>query len=198
MPVDIRTQGEDALLTPANVGTTSPGPEAVDTSIPPTVSEPQPATDEAPEQSGERAEEQEPAPEPLPEFDPQYRLAFEGLAYLGRLTRKFEFIGHTFVIKTMSVDETLAIGLLSQPYVGTMTEMKAYQAAVVAGCLVSVDNRPLPIPITDAATDTEIRNRFDYVRDHWFMPVLDKIYQEYLLLEFQVAEVITALGEASG
>lgn len=138
------------------------------------------------------------ADEPMPEFDPQWRSAFEGLCYIGKLRREFDAYGHPVVIRTMVTDEVLEVGLLSAPYIGTLGEMKAYQAALVAGCVVSIDGKPLPMPLTDVEGDTPLANRFNYVKSHWFSPVLDRVYQEYLLLEVQVDMVMKSLGEASG
>ena len=72
--------------------------------------------------------------EPIPEFDPRVRQDFEGLLYLGRLIDSFHWAGHHFVIKTLGVGEILEIGLLHKPYVGTLGDVKAYQALVVSAC----------------------------------------------------------------
>lgn len=136
--------------------------------------------------------------EPLPEFDPQWRDEFEGLAFIGSLKRTFTYLGHQFVIRTLNVDEVMEIALLTKPYQGTMADVKAYQAAVVAACVVTVDGQAPPIPITNEATDTILLNRFNYVRRHWFPPVLDAIYTNYLLLENTVNKVIGAMEVSLG
>jgi len=118
--------------------------------------------------------------------------------YLGKLTREFRLYGHRFVIRTMTVDEVLEVGMLAYPYAGTMSEGKAYQAAVVAGCIVSVDGQPPPIPITNGSKDTMMRNAFDWIRREWFPPTLDGIYERYLRLEKDVGDMLVALGESSG
>jgi hypothetical protein len=200
MPFDNRgdEHDEDAVLAQpsvppaANVGTNT-GPAAVEQQFPPDV-EPQAVTDEAPSPEGERAGDGESAPS----FDSRWTQEFEGLMYLGRLTEDFHYLGHHFRLRTMTVDEVLECGLVCKPYTGTLAEVKAYQAAVVAGCLESVDGKPLPIPITNRTTDTALANRFDWVNRHFFPPVLDAIYERYLILEAKVREVMASLGEASG
>jgi len=134
---------------------------------------------------------------PLPEFDPRYRDDFDGLLYVGRLEDKFEWLGHTFEIRTLTTDEVIEIGLLTKPYDDTIGGVKAYQAAVVASCVVRVDGRPLPMPITNDPRDTASRNRFDYVKRSWFPPVLDYVYEQYMLLEDRVRAVLAAMGKAS-
>ena len=133
-----------------------------------------------------------------PEFDPRFRQDFEGLLYLGRLTDTFSWLGHTFTIRTLSSGEVLEVGLLHKKYVGTLADVKAYQAALVAACVVEVDGQPMPVPLTNAAADTALVNRFNYVLRSWFPPTLDVVYERYLLLEARVGEVIEAMGKASG
>src|SRR5690242_12591575 len=79
---------------------------------------------------------------------------FEGMLFLGRLTQTFTYVGHEFVIRTLTTDEVLEIGLLVKPYNGTLGEVKAYQAATVASCVERLDGRPLPLPITSDSYDT--------------------------------------------
>lgn len=138
-------------------------------------------------------------PEPdLPAFDPRYREDFEGLMYLGKLTDTFDWMGHRFTIRTLVTDEILEVGIVHKPYVGSLADVKAYQAAVVAACVESVDGRPISIPLTNNDEDTSLRNKFNYVRRNWFPPVLDVIYEKYLLLEVRVSEVLDAMKKASG
>lgn len=175
----------------ANVGTTPPGPD-LSSQAPGHQTEPQPVTDDGVESDRGEAEEA------LPEFDPKVREDFEGLLYLGALTQQFEWMGHTFLIRSLHVGEVLEIGLLHREYVGTITEVKAYQAAVTAACVVQIDKRRMPFPITTDDEDTLLRNRFQYVLDHWFTPTLDAVYENYLLLETRVEQVMVAMGKAHG
>lgn len=181
---------EDELLigpqSPPPVPPTSSGPEA--SSAAPPDEEPHPGSDG----------DDEVVAEPLPEFDPEFRKPFEGLLYLGKLQQTFHWMGHTFVIKTLTTDEILEVGLVHAQYVGTMGEAKAYQAAVVAACIVSVDGSPPPLPITNEPDDTLLRARFDYVKRSWFPPTVDAIYDRYLVLEKQMFDVLEELGKASG
>lgn len=136
--------------------------------------------------------------EPLPEFDPKWRDEFEGLIFIGALTRTFSYLGHQFIIRTLTVDEILEIGLLTKPYRGTLGDTKAYQAAVTAACVVSVDGNNLPIPITNEVSDTLLLNRFNYVKRHWFPPILDAIYEQYLVLENTVDSVLKSMQGSLG
>lgn len=146
--------------------------------------------------AAEEAEDQEET-EPLPEFDPKHRLDFEGLLYLGALTDEFSYLGHKFLIRTLTTNEVLEVGLLHKPYADSLGDVKAYQAALVAACVIKVDGQSLPLPITNDVSDTPLANRFQYVREHWFPPILDAIYERYLLLERRVDDALRAMGNPS-
>ena len=176
---------------PANVGTQVTGPPP-SSAAPGDDTEPHRVTAEAP--PTEAASEE---PDPLPEFDPRVREDFEGLLFLGALTKEFEWCGHTFVIKTLSTDELLDCALVVKEWQNTLGEMKAYAAAMVAACTVSVDGKPLPAPISSNPGDRPVRNRFNMVR-RWYPTTLDVVYEQYLLLERRVLEVMDAMGKANG
>lgn len=190
---DVPVGPSEFSITPpasANVGANSPGP-GLSSQAPAQPTEPQLATDES-----DRSDAGE--PEPLPEFDPRFKQDFEGLLYLGKLYQSFNWVGHKFVIRTLTTGEILEVGLIHREYVGTISDLKAYQAALVAGCCEEVDGRPIAIPITDDDSDSMLLNRFRYIKDHWFPPTLDVIYDRYMKLEERVNAVLEAMGKAYG
>jgi len=164
---------------------------------PPSVSTPEATVLEPHPGGDEEANEPESDKEDLPEFDPRVREDFEGLLYLGRLSTTFTWAGHEFIIRTLTTGEVLEVAMLSRPYRESMGELKAYQAALVAACVVQVDGRPMPVPITDDPADTAAANRFRYILRSWFPPVLDAVYEQFLLLEERVGQVLKAMGKAS-
>lgn len=191
MPVEDVDFPEDVHPVPPTATSTAPrGPSGAITPDP--VQEPH----RGPAEDASGTEETE-KPEPLPEFDPRVREDFEGLLYLGRLTDSFEAYGHQFVIRTLSTGEVLEIGLLHKPYKDSLAEVKAYQAALVAACVVSVDGKPMPLPVTNEPFDTALANRFEYVKRTWFPPLLDVIYERFLLLEAKVDAVLAGMGNQS-
>lgn len=131
-------------------------------------------------------------------FDPRFRQDFEGLLFIGKLTDNFVWLGHRFEIRTIPSDDLLEIGLLHKPYVATVSDVKAYQMLVVAATIVSVDGQVPPFPISNEATDTLLFNRFRWVQKSMFTPVIDVIYERYLLLEKRVEDVIEAMGKVFG
>lgn len=139
--------------------------------------------------------------EPLPVFDPRFREDWEGLTYVGYLTKPLTYLGHTFTIKTVDVDTILEIGMLHAPYNGTIADLKAYEALLLAAAVTTVDGRPLAIPL--GLDDTDLTARFNVVK-RWYPATLDYLYNEYMALEKLVDEVIEAMqkghlvGGASG
>jgi hypothetical protein len=171
-------EDEDAVFTPPNVDPPSPDSNVELSSV----DESLPGTDV--EDEGE----------PLPEFDAQYRTPFEGLLFIGKVTRTFKWLGHTFVIRTPKVDEILEIGQLHQPYTNTVSDVKAYQSLMLAATIQTVDGSPLPIPISDDVS--ALQSKFEYIQHHWYPWTLDKLYEEYMILDGQVRAVHDALGKA--
>jgi hypothetical protein len=137
---------------------------------------------------------------PLPSFDPKHTEAFSGLLYLGALSSTFDFFGHRFVIRTLTVKELLVVASVTRDFQGTIGEGKAYTAAMVAMAVQSVDGEPLPSPIgeTPGSPHAWARRRFDYVTENWFAWTIDHVYERYLELEQVVKDVLEAMGKASG
>jgi hypothetical protein len=132
-------------------------------------------------------------------FDDRHKDDLHGLLYLGALKKKFTWLGHTFVIRTIPVGDIAEIAVVASRYRDTDFAAKAYQAATVAACLITVDGRELPtIPITNNVDDTLIQAKFDYVMNRWFSPTIDRVFTEYWELEVKQKEILEAMGKASG
>lgn len=141
-----------------------------------------------------------PAPEPAePSFDERYREDLHGLLFLGALLKKFSWLGHDFVIRTLQTGEYAEVALVAARYRDTDFAARAYQAATVAACLVSVDGQDLPVmPLTNEPNDTNINARFEYVIKRWFPPVMDRVYTEFYELEVRQRQVLEEMGKRSG
>jgi hypothetical protein len=144
----------------------------------------------------EDQDQQDTADEPLPEFDPRWREEFSGLLYVGALTETFSWMGHEFVIRTLTTEELFTVALAVKPYEGTQAQARAWQAAVAAACVVSVDDQGLPVSITRDQGDHAVR--FRYVQTNWHPPVIDAVFSRYWALETRVKQVVEAMGKATG
>lgn len=129
-------------------------------------------------------------------FDPRYKEDFEGLAFLGALEARFSYIGHRFHIRTLTVNEILAVAQVMKEHVGTVGEMRAHATAMVALSVVSVDGIGLPAPFEEGGSEYAwAQQRFDYVKAKWFPFTVDYVYERYLLLEARVNQVLAEMAE---
>lgn len=134
-----------------------------------------------------------------PNFDERFVEDFNGLMFLGALTKTFSWVGHKFRIRTLTSGEYLVAGQLMVPYQGTIGEARAYVTALVALCIMEVDGQPLPTPVQTHADEIAwAHQRFTYVKGHWFSPVIDIVYNEFLVLEARAKAVLDEMGKASG
>ena len=166
------------------------------TDVRPQLSADPPPSSDAPEVDGSL-----PGPdvEDLPMFNEKYVEDFNGLMYLGALTKTFEWVGHKFKIRTLTADEYLLVAILTKPYAGTIGEARAFSTAVVSLCVDLVDGQPLPVPImTHSDENAWAYQRFNYVKARWFNPTIDLVYREFLVLEERANLVLAEMGKASG
>ena len=131
-------------------------------------------------------------------FDERHEEAFNGLLYLGALTKTFKWLGHTFVLRTLMTNENLAIGLMVKEWDGTIMENRAYATACVAACVLSVDGQDLPGPAFEETDEARLRRRFNLVASQWYPWTVDAVFNAYLELNGKVQEVLDAMGEAYG
>lgn len=190
MPVENQTKGYDpavgevveiAPFDPRDVDPHTPGQALSEA--------PQAPTSGTDSQAAEAPEDEE----PLPEFDPQVALEFEGLLFVGALSKEFTWAGHKFSIRTLMSHELLEVALLHRKWAESIGAPKAYTTAMVAACVSKVDGKPIPT----AGIDEPLQEKFNYV-SRWFAPTIDAIYEQYLLLESLVNRVIDAMGKATG
>ena len=133
-------------------------------------------------------------------FDDQWKDAFHGLAYLGAASWNFEWLGHKFVIRTLTDDEELAIAKIIKEWEGTVGYDRAYRTAVAALCTVTIDKQGMPTPVIDEDNPgfAAAIHKFDYAKARWFKYTIDKIYEQYLVLESEVRAVLEQMGKALG
>jgi hypothetical protein len=135
---------------------------------------------------------------PLPGFDEKYRDDFIGLAFVGALSKTFSWLGHTFIVRTLNVDELLAVTRLTRAYDDSLGQGLAYRTAIVAMATETVDGERLPLPYgIDKDDFSWSEMRFNYVKNNWFQFTIDQAYNEYLALEEKTAKVVDAMGKAS-
>jgi hypothetical protein len=126
---------------------------------------------------------------PIP---PQIVAPMNDLLQLGELHDEFEYLGHTFHIRTMRIGEELAALSAIKGYNDVpLAQGRAYATAMVAGALVSIDGRPIIEKLSpgDKANATQ---KFAKVSKLFFY-VIDYLYKRYTALEREQAKVLEAL-----
>ena len=118
------------------------------------------------------------------EFDPRIGSDIEGLLFLGYLTQSASIFGHHFVLKTLRRGERLAALQFVQPYEETLGIAQALETALLALSIISVDGRPLSIPLGPADDKPELTLERNWPTvAKWYDPVLDALYLEYQELQ---------------
>jgi hypothetical protein len=114
------------------------------------------------------------------EFDPGISSDVEGLLLLGYLTHKSAIFGHTFILKTLTRGERLAVVQFVKEYEESLGIAMALETATLAMSLINVDGRPLTIPLSEADRIPEVTLARNYaVISKWYDPLLDALYLEY-------------------
>jgi len=125
-------------------------------------------------------------------FPDKWKDEFEGMLFIGHLQREVTKIPfHKFVVKTLTVNDKLEVSLITKPYLDSIGYGRAYQSAIVAAGLVSVDGSEL---VPSNKNINVIRQKFDYVTNNWYDSVVELLYNEIESLENQVVIVLQELG----
>lgn len=123
------------------------------------------------------------------------RGAFQSLLTIGQTTKKVDVLGHPVVLKSMTVSDELMVGMESKAYKGSEAFARAYQSAVVAASVVSIDGKQLYVPLSPEESDSEVfRKRVEKV--HSLYPiVVSEIYRQYMEVEKEFAQLAKKLGK---
>jgi hypothetical protein len=119
-----------------------------------------------------------------PEFPPGIEEDVNGLMMLGHLTDSFDFLGHSFAIRTLKSGEELAVSSVVKQYEGTLGEGKSYVLGTVAAAITTVDGQPLTRPLGPNAPEIlqAIQQNFAYIGRTWVWPIVEFVYNRYSLL----------------
>jgi len=122
------------------------------------------------------------------EFPPEVKQDVDGLMWLGYLTDSFDLYGHSFVIRTLTRGERLAITQITKEYEETLGMADAYQTAIVAASLMSIDGKPLVDLHKGSNPLHRIKENFELVQK-WYDPVIESLYERIsqLMVRQQIA-----------
>lgn len=106
---------------------------------------------------------------------------FNELLQIGHLTQKFDWNGHKFEIRTLTIEEELIVGQLVKEYKDSIAEEKAVAVALAAASLVSVNDKPF-MPSYEKTPFISIREKFNYIKNNWHWVVVETLNTEYIQL----------------
>lgn len=125
------------------------------------------------------------------EFPREWIKDFDGLAYLGYLSATVNDIPfHEFKMRTLLPGEKLEIVQICRDFEGSIGYSRAYRAAVVAASLTEVDGKPI---IANMAPDKRVglvRQKFHYIINTWFDPVVNILYRTVDELEGRQSRIM--------
>lgn len=137
-------------------------------------------------------------PEPGEGLSPEEELMFASLLTCGRRSKSIKIMDHTVVVETVNGDDDLRIGLYAKPYVGSLGEQRAYQIAVAAAGIRSIDGKPFA---TTVYTDVDNSALFDEKVakvQRMYPHVIQRIYRAVVDAEKEFAELVDRLGKSEG
>lgn len=124
------------------------------------------------------------------------RAGYLDLVHIGSMTRSFEWMGHTFTIRTLRIEEEIAIGQLIKPYAGSITEEKAAVTAIAAACIETIDGNPVVVQLQRDPV-VHLQEKYKALSTNWFWPVVKKINEEYMVLQQEMTKVIEETANLS-
>lgn len=139
--------------------------------------------------------EEEERPSSIDEFPEESRESVNGLIWLGFLEESVIAFGHEFVIRTLRVGEELQVSLLTKEFSDSMGVEQALATATVALSLKSVDGDSEFCPV--ASRSDYARQRFRYIQDNWYMPVITRLFESYLSLLSKQQEALERVEDLS-
>ena len=132
------------------------------------------------------------------EFDLDLAAPVEGLIHLGRLEEDFEFAGHTFGLRTLTMAEEIAAAKVVEPFRNTLKEPEAWAAAQVGLALTHVDGDEEFCPQAGPDQTAFARARLNYISTNWYWITIDALFRFYAELLQKQIEAVRQIQDLPG
>lgn len=137
--------------------------------------------------------------ETVTELTDEERTWFSSLLTCGRRHKIITVMGdHKVAIQSLTGDDDLRIGLYTKAYKDSDAYPRAYQIAVCASGIRTIDNRPLYSPITEDEDDQAVFTEKVERMKKFYPVVITEIYRSIMELDGEFAELARKLGKLSG
>lgn len=131
----------------------------------------------------------------IEDLEPEVRSDYQDIIHLGDIRDVFDFAGHSFELKTLTIEEELAAGQLLRGYKESPLAEKAAVTMFMAASIVTVDGKPLSMSLeATSSPEKEIRARFDVIRK-WRPPVIEELNRHFLELQERMYKVFEDLQD---
>lgn len=138
-----------------------------------------------------RVQSEEPEPVEEEAFAPQTHRDVISLLRLGRIEDSFELYGHSFVMRTLNIEEEIAVDELLNVKFTSIYNEKAMKTAYVSAGLSLVDGEPLTRSL-GMSESNDLARSYDRVKK-WYRPIIEKLHERYLMLEVRQVEALAEL-----
>lgn len=135
---------------------------------------------------------------PGEELSPEEEVMFSTLLTCGKRSKTVKILDHIVVVETVNGDDDLRIGLYAKPYVGTLGEQRAYQIAVAAAGLRSINGKPVVQTLYADADLTALFEEKVAIVAKMYPHVIQRMYRAVLDAEKEFAELVERLGKSNG
>ena len=150
------------------------------------------------EEGGVLVGEPLPPEEEVTELSPEEQVMFASLLTCGRRSKVVHILDHTVVVQTLCGDDDLRIGLYVKEYQGSLGEQRAYQIAVAAAGIRTIDGKPLTTTLyAEADNDALFQEKVAKV-SKMYPTVINRIYRAVMDAEKEFVELATKLGKLDG
>lgn len=119
------------------------------------------------------------------------------LIYAGRKESWPVIFGRTLHLRTLTIEEELALAEITKPYIGTDAYARAYRTAVVAAAIRTIDGELLFNPLSESEFDHIIEHKFKKLLD-WYPLGVDQVFARYREMELELLAFVEKLGKSSG
>jgi hypothetical protein len=122
---------------------------------------------------------------------------FQELAYIGHMTHTFQWGKYEFTLRTLTIDEEVAVSQLIKHLDKTIVQEKALIVAIVAASLISINGK-YPFPETFIEDPiAKLRENYRYISENWHWPVIAKINEQYLALQEKMYNSLSEIENLS-
>lgn len=157
-----------------------------------------PMIDSPPEEEEDR-EKVAPETEEITELTDEERTWFSTLLNCGKRHKIITVMGdHKVAIQTLNSDDDLRIGMYTKEFKDSDAYPRAYQIAVCAAGIRTIDNRPLYQPITEDEDENAVFVEKVNRMRKFYPVVITEIYRAIMDLDTEFAELARKLGKLNG